>query len=396
MNWRGISGIYAGFALVLGGAWLWMQQGSVWGLAVAGAGVVLAGASVVSIVLARRGPRPEKAAKPAKAVRGKAAVVPDTEADSIAKSRLAALAGRTSGRPVAVEPVELVVPEENQTDLPEASMTEAVETSPGIDTPELVEDAADAALPAADAERGFDEPGDVAVETAESDLSSESVAEPMDAWPEADLPEPVEGAFSPALPVAESEPGLDEVDQVEIEATDSEIPDELVAETHEAAQEADLPIAEAGQGFDELSQVAVEGADADPGEPGFDEISHVEVEATDSPAVALDRLPGFPWTARFIGLWSRDVRYACPDDLRGAVAHWQRWADTQASGAPIPEEASEEFQAMLAVWRECGADVPGLSSDDGVAVQLAEEAEYDAALAGLLPRVLRGMVSAGG
>jgi hypothetical protein len=109
----------------------------------------------------------------------------------------------------------------------------------------------------------------------------------------------------------------------------------------------------------------------------------------DAPVVALDTLPGFPWTARFIGLWAREVRYACPDDLRGAVGHWQRWADEQSAGTPLIEEAADEFKAMLSAWRECGAGVPGLASDDPVARQLVDEAAEDVALAGLLPSLLR-------
>jgi len=115
----------------------------------------------------------------------------------------------------------------------------------------------------------------------------------------------------------------------------------------------------------------------------------VAKEREDLGPVALDKLPGFPWTARFIGIWAREVRFACPDDLRGAVIHWQRWADGQPTAMPVIEEAAAEFNAMLDVWRECGAEVPGLSSDDWTASQLAGEAAEDAALAALLPPVLR-------
>jgi hypothetical protein len=48
-----------------------------------------------------------------------------------------------------------------------------------------------------------------------------------------------------------------------------------------------------------------------------------------------------------------------------------------------------EFNAMLDVWRKGGADVLGLSSDDWTAGQLAAEAGEDAALAAVLPEVLR-------
>jgi hypothetical protein len=75
--------------------------------------------------------------------------------------------------------------------------------------------------------------------------------------------------------------------------------------------------------------------------------------------------------------------------LRDAVIHWQRWADAQVAATPVIEEAAAEFNAMLDVWRAGGAQVPGLSSDGWTAGQLAVEAGEDAALAALLPKVLR-------
>ncbi len=315
MNWRGIFGIYAGFAAVLAGAWLWLRLGSVWGLGVIGAGLVLAMASVVQIVRARRGPRPAKPAKVAKAVNRKEAALLEDEAEAIAKSRLAAIAGRTTGRVVSVEPVEAA---------------------------EVFEP--DALIP---------------VVEADGDLSDPVVGEVAETSPEPHGPESVEGPSSDLAALRNAETGFDKLGQTGRHTADVELDEIDATETPPTADPAvvDLP---------------------------------------DTRIVALEALPGFPWTARFIGLWTREVTSSCPDELRDAVSHWQRWADTQASGTPIPEEASEEFQAMLAVWRDGGGDVPGLASDDAVAVRLVEEADYDAALAALLPPVLRGAVSEAG
>ena len=129
--------------------------------------------------------------------------------------------------------------------------------------------------------------------------------------------------------------------------------------------------------------------EAEPASYEADPVALVVRKSEKSGPVALDSLPGFPWTARFIGIWAREVRFACPDVLRGAVIHWQRWADGQAAGSPVIEEVAAEFNAMLDVWRAGGAEVLGLSSDDWTAGQLAAEASEDAALAALLPEVLR-------
>lgn len=286
MNWRGISGIYAGFALVLGGLWLWVRLGSVWALAAICAGVVLAVASIVWIVLARRGPRPSKRVKSQNNRRSKVPDAQDLEADAIAKTRLAALADRTSERTAAVGPVETIDPRLSTGGVPDTIEPSAFESS------------------------AFDA------------LVIDALA--IDDGPE----DEVIGAI-------EAEP-------VKPEA------------------------------------LAMTGDKADDAETG---------------PVALDELPGFPWTARFIGLWTRETASSCPDDLRDAMAHWQRWADTQPSGAPIPEEASNELKAMLALWRESGEPVPGLSSDDAVVDRLVEEADYDPDLAALLPEVMRARVT---
>jgi hypothetical protein len=333
MNWRGISGIYAGLAVVLGGAWLWMNYASVWALLAVGGGFVLAAASVTHIVLARRGPRPAQPAKASKVWQRKAAPVADDEADAIAKSRMAAIAGRTTGRTVRFEP----------------------EPEPVLAAAEVEPDA----LPA------------------EPDPGEGAMAEPVGAL------------FEPVSSTDEAE--SDEASKVEpgIDALSAVVTDEaLVDDTHEALAD------EIVSDLNEVAAVEEPVLSSDACEPPVPEdTAHDTVDIVpdeeDAPVVALDTLPGFPWTARFIGLWAREVRYACPDDLRGAVGHWQRWADEQSAGTPLIEEAADEFKAMLSAWRECGADVPGLASDDPVARQLVDEAAEDVALAALLPTVLR-------
>jgi hypothetical protein len=316
MNWRGISGIYAGLAVVLGGAWLWVQFASVWALGAVGGGLVLAAASVAHIVIARRGPRPAKVAKAPRVWRSKAAPVANDEADAIARTRMAAIAGRTTGRVVFADP-EPVQPLAEIG--PEAELAE----------PDLIESA---------------------------------------------LPEPVDSVDEDP-PLAEPEPeSIVEVPDA-IEADGGSV--DVIDADPSPVMAVDEPI----RSFD--------APDAALAEDEASIIADIASDTQEAPVVALDNLPGFPWTARFIGLWAREVRYACPDDLRGAVGHWQRWADAQAAGTPLVEEAAEEFKAMLSAWRECGAGVPGLASDDAVARQLAEEAEQDAGLAEFLPPVLR-------
>lgn len=327
MNWRGISGIYAGLGVVIGGAWLWVQYSSVWALLAIGGGLLLAAASVAHILRVRRGPRPAKPAGAPKIWQRKAAPVADGEADAIAKARMAAIASRTTGRPAVMEP----------------SPVEPF-SAPVLDP----------VLPVAGLEL---EPVPAGAESVDPAISlvveTGSLEGPADDMSESVAPDPV-AVFEADRPFS-----------TEAAAADTAV----IAAFDEAGAMPDVPAAQS----EEVAQTIVE----------------IASEAPESPVVALDGLPGFPWTARFIGLWAREVRYACPDDLRGAIGHWQRWADGQSAGAPLIEEAANEFKAMLSAWRECGAGVPGLASDEAVARQLAEEAAEDADLAALLPAVFR-------
>jgi hypothetical protein len=361
MNWRGISGIYAGLAVVLGGAWLWVQYASVWALVAIGGGLLLAAASLVHIVRAGRGPRPAKATKAPRAWQRKAAPVADNEADQIARARMAAIAGRTTGRPIVVEP-EAVQPvadfdvdavalrEPDEVVTTEAAISETVDDPVGT-------------LP----------PHDIAVLEFQPEPESEPVLEAEQ------VPEP-----RPVVECVDPEPSQDPV-AIDAAAADTETDVDSDSDgPDEADQVNPEPVA-----TEEVTAALPVAADTMAAWDGNHATTDIAADEPEPPVVALDDLPGFPWTARFIGLWAREVRYACPDDLRGAVGHWQRWADEQSAGTPLVEEAADEFKAMLSAWRECGAEVPGLASDDPVSRKLVDEAAEDVALAALLPAVLR-------
>jgi len=256
----------------------------------------------------RRGPRPPKAAKASKSWQRQSTPVADDEADAVARARMAAIAGRATGRPAVAEPIQVGPVAEID---PNAAVAEA--------------DLADSAL---------------------SEVVDEHVGDEI--------------VHSEPEPEPEPELVMSDTADTDVAKANSDL--------DTSGQETDEPLAVVEEAPIEVS---------------------VASDELESPVVALDTLPGFPWTARFIGLWAREVRYACPDDLRGAIGHWQRWADTQTPGVPLIEEAAAEFTAMLSAWRECGAGVPGLASDDSVVRQLVEEASDDAALAALLPSALR-------
>ncbi len=359
MNWRGILGIYAGLAIVLAGAWFWVQSSALWALGVVAAGVAVAAFGVAYLVMKRRGPRPKGDAKPARTPRAarspRVSAAEVEEADSVAKTRMAAIAGRATGRSAVAEwdsEAANGAEPENKADAPAF-------TAPGQPAESLeITDAAEAAA------------GDAA------DLTGTR------AWSATLGGVMLPGPITPAQPIhPESEidvtavPEVPEVQSMASPDADSFAPAPIVTPEPDLIAEAPSGTAAAAGGEAETDDALTDWEATEPAE--------------DRTPVALDTLAGFPWTPRFIGIWAREVRFACPDDLRGAVVHWQRWADGQPAASPVIEEVVAEFNAMLDVWRECGAEIPGLSSDGWTAGQLMAEAAEDANLAALLPDVLR-------
>jgi len=105
MNMRGMLALYAGFAAVLGGVWLWVRTDSFFSLGLIGCGFAIALGGVVYIVRAARTPgavktgevkRAVAAPRAGKKVRKVPAVEDDGEADAIAVARMARIAARTS------------------------------------------------------------------------------------------------------------------------------------------------------------------------------------------------------------------------------------------------------------------------------------------------------------
>ena len=435
MNWRGISGIYAGLAIVLASAWFWVQSSALWALGVVALGLVVAGLGVAHIVLKRRGPR-SPASKAAKrfniprAARGAVmSSADDAEADSVAKSRMAMIAGRANGRAAMSE--ELVEDVGDLENVEEEAHVENVDSFGHAETEpvrQLAEGELDVLSPDVVGELPvLPEAGDIQqVDVAECPVPVESAPVPEHLPEHLDVPDLTgtrEWSAAIGAPVG-SKPVVSEALVVE-PGNDVEIVPDIEPDAESGAEpeilaEVDLgPLAatDAGDGLTTalgsadgtvpndteqpwtpdprpvpgtVPELAADMASAaEPAAHEPDAVMMVAPELEDFGPVALESLPGFPWTARFIGIWAREVRFACPDDLRGAVIHWQRWADGQPAGTPLIEEAAEEFKAMLDVWRECGAEVPGLSSDGWTAGQLSAEAGEDATLAALLPRMLR-------
>jgi len=413
MNWRAILGIYAGLAIVLSGGWFWVQSSALWALGVVAVGVVVAALGVTQIVMKLWGARSTgskkaKSIKPARAARGKAVSnAEDTEADSVAKARMAMIAERATGR-VSVND-RLAKAFRNGEDV-EHAVTRQV--------PYFIE--GDAAVPSSEAIS--DEPAPFNA----NGLSLADAAPPLDAVEMSPMPEPLPeplpelldapdltatpawsetlGAPFVSKHVVSEALAIEPEREVSIASTiEREVDTEarlvsveaVMAETTLNPEEEIFAALQQRTPDPEVAHEAVSGAQAEarfeaaPATYGADQIALVARKPEKSGPVALNSLPGFPWTARFIGIWAREVRFACPDDLRSAVIHWQRWADGQAAEAPVIEEVAAEFNAMLDVWRKGGADVLGLSSDDWTAGQLAAEAGEDAALAAVLPEVLR-------
>ncbi len=423
MNWRGILGIYAGLAIVLAGGWFWVQSSALWALGVVAAGLAVAALSVAQIIIKRRGPRTPaegkaKAIRMPRAARNKVESSADfEEANSVAKARMALIAGRAAGRLATVE---------WNAATPEIESVEGVDVVDAVVSPvflavtEEVAPFETVAVDAADEPATMDHPisggedadgygqADTVVSSAAGDLTG------MRAWSATLsavlLPGPTGQAPSAIDQVCDADTGPDVSENVADEPSEGSaghgeddgapavvVESEAIAEA-EAEIRHDCALAPP---FEEAASepiVAADSATLRDAEVALEtgpEVHETETEALvteelgDLGPMALDKLPGFPWTARFIGIWAREVRFACPDDLRGAVIHWQRWADGQPTEMPVIEEAAAEFNAMLDVWRECGAEVPGLSSDDWTASQLAGEAAEDLALAALLPPVLR-------
>jgi hypothetical protein len=405
MNWRGILGIYAGLAIVLSGAWFWVQSSALWALGVVAAGLVVAAVSVTQIVMKLRGPRSTgsksaKGIKPARAARGKVASnAEDAQTDSVAKARMAMIAERATGRSSVNDALAKAYKNGNGVEYAETGQV-----------PDFIE--GDAAGPSSDANSDEPTPSDA------NAIGLADAAPRLDAVEISPAPAPLDVPDLTATPLWSETLGaplvskrivsealaLEPESEVEIaSAIEREVDAEpkLVSVAGDLAEttftsEKEISAALLPQTPNPaVAHEAVFGAqaeatfEAEPASYEADPVALVARKSEKSGPVALDSLPGFPWTARFIGIWAREVRFACPDDLRGAVIHWQRWADGQAAGSPVIEEVAAEFNAMLDVWRAGGAEVLGLSSDDWTAGQLAAEASEDAALAALLPEVLR-------
>jgi hypothetical protein len=360
MNWRGIFGIYAGFAVVLGGGWLWMRTGAVWTLAIIGLGIALAIASVVQIVLARRGPRPVKEPKPGKWIKAKDASVADTdEMDTAVRARMAAIAGRSSGRSVVDAPfAEAEVSVADEAFEPDAVQVETVDLADDIDEAGMLPEPEDHEVVA-------EVPTESATETAaDTDDDPASVD-----WEDSAVDDaPGEGALEGRHDVS---------------------PSEFLAGHDDNAEP--LPIDAAATAWVEVDAADEHVEPVTASDP--EESALASVGPVPDPVLPLDRQPGFPWTARYIALWAQEVRENCPEDFRDAVAHWQRWAVQQSAATPLVEEAAEEFRAMIDVWRADFGDVPELAASDWPMRQLYREAEDDAGLAALLPVLTREAVA---
>jgi hypothetical protein len=356
MNWRGIFGIYAGFAVVFGGGWLWMRGGATWTLGIVALGVAVALASVVQIVLARRGPRPAKAPKVAKLSKANAAAAAVADADDMdaaVRARMAAIAGRSSGRSaVEVPAAEVEVEAAVEDFLVEPVQPEAAEIE------HVVEDVA------------------ISPESDEHEVLKEEPAEPV--------AEDGSHSWNDLAPAAAETECQEEAAPTEVEAAlDGDESDALPIETVAAEIEPD-DVDTDGSVLEPVAAIEIE-------EPAPVPVE-TESEAVAEPLLSLDRQPGFPWTARYIALWAQEVRDSSPEPFRDAVAHWQRWAVQQNAGTPLIEEAGEEFRAMIAVWREEVGEVPELTARDWPVRQLYREAEEDEALAALLPVLERETV----
>lgn len=401
MNWRGILGIYAGLAIVLAGGWFWLQSGALWALGLVVAGLVVAALGVAYIVIKRRGPRPAKtkAAKSPKAPRAArtktVSDAEDDEANSVAKARMAMIAERAARLAVVNdEPAENV------------ESVESIESIANVDQSGSVDHVAPVEV--APLSNPLAMYADVMkpVVVSEAPVQAEAAAAP--------LVDEVQPLDPQTLPPGAEASGVPDLTGTRVWSATLDAP--LVTKrivTPDVAAEPDPvetatpaaarswppdpePTPEWGSGGAAATVVDAEPAAyepeaaPEPEAPAAPEpVAMVAVARTGFGPTALDSLPGFPWTARFIGIWAREVRFACPEPLRDAVVHWQRWADGQDARSPLIEEAAAEFNAMLDVWRESGEDVLGISSDDWTAEQLAAEASEDAALAALLPEVLR-------
>jgi hypothetical protein len=363
MNWRGIFGIYAGFAVVLGGGWLWMRTGAVWTFAIIGLGIAIAIASVVQIVLARRGPRPAKEAKPGKTSKAKAALAADAdEMDAAVRVRMAAIAGRSSGRSVAEAPLaEAEMPVADEAFESDSVQSETVDLANDIDEADVLSEPDEheivAEVPEPETEIAVDaeddpEPVDFDV----SEIHDAPTGAVLEAWHDASPHEVVDGNAGDPDPVP-----------------------------------SDALVTEGGEGDAEEQEVEHVAA-IDPEEPAV-ATAYPKPDVVTEAVLSLDRQPGFPWTARYIALWAQEVRENCPDDFRDAVAHWQRWAVQQSAAAPLVEEAAEEFRAMIDVWRADLGNVPELAASDWPMRQLYREADDDEGLAALLPVLTREVVA---
>lgn len=143
--------------------------------------------------------------------------------------------------------------------------------------------------------------------------------------------------------------------------------------------------------------VAAEAPSGDCPEPPPPAQSDIFADATPAPspeseigAAALRHEPGFPWAPRFIGIWAREVLGDAPDDLRGLVSHWIRWADSRPDGEPIVEEAAGEFALLVDNWP--WDELPGSDANATFAIvasRLVEESADDPALAAILPQAVR-------